>query len=224
MNNSCEIIQNCFFSENTIIFISGVPGVGKTTISYELLKKYNIFRLIQETDLIREILRGYNDFLNSRLDHQYNKLFGEIEITDHTKLLTFQEAKIQCLNMKNSIEHIVARQQRKSIATIFNGVHIIPEILHGIGEDDNIIFINLYVTDEKEIFRRIMGRNPTSYMLDNISLIYQTNQDLYLSTEKLAENCSNVFNVDVTNLDIENTVIKIIYCINKFYNNNLIIL
>lgn len=49
--------------EGFIIFVSGVPGVGKTTISYELLKRFNVFRIIEETDLIREVLLGYNAFL-----------------------------------------------------------------------------------------------------------------------------------------------------------------
>ena len=49
-----------------IFLISGVPGVGKTTLSYELLKRFSTFRIIQETDLIREILRGYNEYLQER--------------------------------------------------------------------------------------------------------------------------------------------------------------
>ena len=41
-------------------FISGAPGVGKTTISYELSKRVCVFRIIEKTNLVREILRGYN--------------------------------------------------------------------------------------------------------------------------------------------------------------------
>ena len=56
-----DLVQNnyeCFeIPEGFIVFISGVPGVGKTTISYELLKRCNSFRIIEETDLIREVLR-----------------------------------------------------------------------------------------------------------------------------------------------------------------------
>ena len=51
--------------ENLIILISGVPGAGKTTISWELLKTHQEFRLVEETDIIREILRGYNNHLTS---------------------------------------------------------------------------------------------------------------------------------------------------------------
>ena len=54
-----------YLPENLIILISGVPGVGKTTISWELIKVYQEFRLVEETDIIREILRGYNNRLAS---------------------------------------------------------------------------------------------------------------------------------------------------------------
>ena len=55
MNNKIEEVR---IPDGFVVFISGVPGVGKTTISYELLKKRAEFRIVQETDLIREVLRG----------------------------------------------------------------------------------------------------------------------------------------------------------------------
>ena len=56
--------------DGLIVFISGVPGVGKTTISYELLKNIGKFRIIEETDLVREILRGYNNYLKLKFGSQ----------------------------------------------------------------------------------------------------------------------------------------------------------
>ena len=58
MTNKSIINSNNIIPDNLIIFVSGVPGMGKTTISYELLKKFSKFRIIEETDLIREILTG----------------------------------------------------------------------------------------------------------------------------------------------------------------------
>lgn len=196
-----------------IIFISGVPGVGKTTISYELLKRYNQFRIIEETDLIREVLRGYNEFLQDSFGSDVAFIFDKIEITDHTKLLSLEEAKDQCMYMKNSFEQIIARQQRKGISSIINGVHIIPEVLNGLAGNHNIIYINLYIDNEQKIYERIVKRNPTSYMLDHIPFIYQTNRELYLSTKKLTTQTSHVFNIDVTDLNIDETIEKIITCI-----------
>lgn len=46
--------------QNLVLLIS---SVGKTTLSNELLKIYKEFKLIEETDVIREISRGYNAYL-----------------------------------------------------------------------------------------------------------------------------------------------------------------
>lgn len=215
-----KINQKLIIPSGLIVFISGVPGVGKTTISYELLKKFNEFRIIEETDLIREVLRGYNDYLKIEFGSQVDFVFEKIKITDHKKLLTYNEAKIQCETMKKSFEQIISRQQRKGIASIINGVHIIPEVLAENTGNDNIIYINLYVTNKHEIYQRISVRDSSSYMLDYIPFIFQTNQDLYLSTKKISLKYSNVFNIDVTNLNVNSTINKIIICINKYLNRN----
>lgn len=213
-----KINQESIIPDGLIVFISGVPGVGKTTISYELLKKIEKFRIIEETDLIREVLRGYNDYLKIEFGNQVDFIFEKIHITDHNKLLTFDEAKVQCKIMIKSFEQIVARQKRKGIASIINGVHIIPEILNGISENNNIIYINLYITNEQEIYNRILNRDSCSYMLNYVPFIFQTNTDLYLSTKKIALKHHHVFNIDVTSLSIEDTINKIVCCINKSLN------
>ena len=201
-----------------IVFISGVPGVGKTTISYELLRRCDKFRIIEETDIIREVLLGYNDYLKNEFGDKIDFLLKEINITDHTKLLTLNEAKEQCIYMKSSLEQIVARQQRKGIATIINGVHIIPEVLNGIA--DNIVYINLYVTSANQIYNRILHRNPSSYMLEYIPLIFQTNLDLYVNTKEIALNTPCIFNINVTESTIEDTMRKVVSCITDFIANN----
>lgn len=65
-----------------IVFISGVPGSGKTTISYQLLKKIDDFRIIEETDLVREVLLGYNEFLLKEYKSK-SQFLETINITDH---------------------------------------------------------------------------------------------------------------------------------------------
>lgn len=208
--------NNLIIPDGFIVFISGVPGVGKTTISYELLKRFDKFRIIEETDLIRETLRGYNEFIKAQFGDIGNCVCNKIQITNHTKLLNIDEAKEQCTFMKSSLEQIVARQQRKGISTIINGVHIIPEILNGIAQNKNIIYINLYVTNRDTIYNRIKNRNPNSYMLNNIQLIFQTNNDLFESTEKLVKEGNKMFNnIDVTFLKIDETINAIIECIKR---------
>jgi len=201
-----------------IVFISGVPGVGKTTISYNLLKKYNEFRIIEETDLIREILRGYNEYLIENYKFAQN-LSSDITITDHKKLLTLNEAIVQCNHMKKSLEKIIERQQRKGISTIVNGVHIIPSVLNGIANNKNVIFINLYLENEHDIYTRILNRDPNSYMLNHTDMINSTNKDLCEDTEKLQKQYPYLFNnINITNLSIEETIELVMNCIEKRLN------
>jgi len=203
-------LNNIEIPEGFIVFISGVPGVGKTTISYELLKRFNEFRIIEETDLIREVLRGYNYFLEQEFPTQSNDIMNQIKITDHTKLLSLEEAKQQCNFMRSSFEYIVDRQKRKGISSIINGVHIIPEALNGLAENRNVIYINLYITSEQALYTRLFNRNPESYMINHIPFIYKANMDLYTSTEKLSVKFPYLFNnVDVTELSVDETISKI---------------
>lgn len=194
-----------------IVFISGVPGVGKTTISYELLKRFNCFRIIEETDILRDALRGYNEFICKKNGSQIQVLLNDIEISDHTKLLSLEDAKQQCIIMQRALENIVARQQRKGISSIINGVHIVPEILKSLADNPNIIFINLYTNTPDTLHKRILQRDPKSYMLQHIPFIFQSNLDLYYSTQKLCDsNVHSFYNIDISSLDITETLSRIV--------------
>lgn len=207
--------------EGFIVFISGVPGAGKTTISYELLKRFNVFRIIEETDLIREILRGYNSFLEHEFPIQSRDILNQIRITDHTKLFSLDEAKQQCNFMKYSLEQIVARQKRKGIPSIINGVHIIPETLNGLSGNKNVIYINLYINNEQALYERLVNRNPQSYMINHVPFIFKTNRDLYTSTEMLSQQSPYVFNnIDITQLSIDQTICKITQQISSLVDKN----
>ena len=190
-----------------IFLISGVPGVGKTTLSYELLKRFSTFRIIQETDLIREILRGYNEYLQERYCD-----CNHILIPDHTKIFTYEELKEQCTIMKNSIEQIVLRQIRKGIPSILNGVHIVPEILNSIAGNHRIKFINLYISSIDVLKKRLSNRDAKKYM-PHLDVLFEANCELYKSTQKLCEENPNTFqNLDVTYLSIEQTIATALKC------------
>lgn len=206
--------EKLFLPDGFIVFISGVPGVGKTTISYELLRRINLFRIIEETDLIREVLRGYNSFLEHKFPAQSRDILERIRITDHNKLLSLDEAKQQCEFMRSSFEYIVGRQKRKGIPSIINGVHIIPEALNGLADNHNVIYINLYIHSEQSLYTRLVDRNPESYMINHVPFIFQTNNELYTSTEKLSKKYPYVFNnIDITELSIDETIYKIVQLI-----------
>ena len=200
--------------KDLVILISGVPGVGKTTISYELLKTHKEFRLIEETDVIREVLRGYNNYLASVYKLSIENIYA------HDIFLSYEMARQQCNIMKNSIINIIKRQQRKGIPSIINGVLIIPEELYLNMPFPNILYINLYIDSEKKLWDRLKNRNPQKYKPEYIPLIYQTNIDLNNSLCSIPKDLCKVYSINVSIFSIEETLKKIdeIFC-EIYYNS-----
>lgn len=197
---------------NLIVLISGVPGVGKTTISYEMLKKYEEFRLVEETDIIREILRGHNNYL----EKTYNISFQDV-IYEHNVFLSYEMAKKQCQIMKNSIINIIKRQQRKRIPSIINGVHVIPEELYLSVKAPNIIYVNLYVDSEAALWKRLKNRDPKKYKPDCIPILYKANIDLHNSLKHIPNNLFKVYSINVSNLTVKETLSTINDIFNDIY-------
>ncbi len=194
--------------ENLIILISGVPGVGKTTISWELLKTYQEFRLVEETDIIREILRGYNNLLTSIHKSPLDEIYA------HDIFLSYDMARQQCKIMKNSIINIIKRQQRKGIPSIINGVHIIPEELYLSTPFPNILYINLYIDSEKDLWTRLSKRDPQKYKKECVPFLYQANVDLNNSICNIPSNLCKIYTINISNLTIQETLSEIdkIFC------------
>ena len=199
--------------ENLIILISGVPGAGKTTISWELLKTHQEFRLVEETDIIREILRGYNNHLTS-----VYKLSSD-EIYAHDIFFNYDMAKQQCKIMKNSIINIIKRQQRKGIPSIINGVHIIPEELYLSIPFPNILYINLYIDSEKALWNLLSKRDPQKYKKEYLPILYQTNVDLNNSLCNIPKDLCMIYSINVSNLSIQETLSKINKILYTIYQN-----
>lgn len=200
--------------KDLIILISGVPGVGKTTISFELLKRYKEFRLVEETDIIREVLRGYNGYLSST----YKSL--QEDIYPHNVFLSYDMAKQQCKIMKDSIINIIKRQQRKSIPSIINGVHIIPEELYLSLPFPNILYINLYIDSKEELWNRLKDRDSQKYKPNCVSCLYQTNVDLKNSIDKMPKNLCKIYSINISSLSIDETLFKIDEIFNTIFNVN----
>lgn len=202
MNNEYALPQDL------IVFISGIPGVGKTTISNELLKTYKEFRLVEETDIIREVLRGYGSFLTE---------VGECStdyIYPHDIFLSYEMAVQQCRIMKNSIINVINRQQRKQIPSIINGVHIIPEELYVHISNPNILYIILYVDSEETLWKRLKKRDSQKYTPQCIPYLYKTNLELLNSIQRIPQESCKLHSIDVSNLSVEDTI----YNIDNFFN------
>lgn len=195
--------MNRIIGDNMIVFISGVPGAGKTTISYKLLKNLEVFRIVQETDILREILRGYNEYLIKNTPIDKSEL---ISILPHTDLLSYSRAKEQCEAMKYSIEEIVKRQNRKCIPTIICGVHIIPEILHKSISGNNIKYVNLYFDSEEDLYSHLKDRDENKYGKKNVPFLFKMNSELQNSILSLQlANPTCFISVNVGKCSIEET-------------------
>ena len=80
-----------------------------------------------------------------------------------------------------------------------------------LSEYDNIIYVNLCVNNEKELRDRIQSRDPDSYMLSNISFIYERNLELSGDVEVfIASGSKRHQNIDSTNLTVHEVVDLII--------------
>ena len=187
-----------------IVFISGAPGAGKTTISYELLQNYDEFRIVEETDIMREVLRGYNEYLSNEFKEPLSN------ILPHNEWLSYQQAKEQCEIMKYSLKNIVERQKRKKIPTIINGVHIIPEVLYAFINVPNIIYITLYFDSQDALYRRIQKRDCQKYGKKSIPFLFETNTELYRQAQFLhLRNPNNFLSINISDLSIAETIKKI---------------
>lgn len=198
--------------DNTIILISGTPGIGKTTISHLLLSAFPELLMIEETDIIREILLGYDEYLS------INKINNLNELCDHNVILDYEMALEQCHIMKASIRNIILRQQRKGIPTIINGVHIIPEVLYDYLDFPNVIYVILYTDTKRELEKHYMSRNDNKHP-KSLSLTFDMNKKLFRRSSDLIGHKKNVFVINISSLSASDVNDIIAKRLKNFYDS-----
>ena len=208
-----------------------VYSVGKTTTAYNLIKSTTIFRRVSELDIIRTIVRSviheyeHNQHIYEKKQHEYSALFKSIAEND------LDTAKQQSKILIPYVREIVLRQQRRKIPTIIEGTSIIPSTYFVNGKpidgfEKNVVFVNLYISDEAEHYRRRIERcmerdykTSVDFIYDEIKIIRKNkNTELHLETECLSKIVPNVFSIDIANKSEAEVTHYILQLLKKLYD------
>lgn len=222
--------MNIHIPSDCILMLSGVPCVGKTTTAYNILKSAPEFRRVSELDIIRMIIRSVfrsledGEYLNKEVvQEHYAALFSSLSEKD------LPEAKQQSKLLIPFIKEIVDRQQKRKIPTIIEGSSIVPStFFHNNkpieGFEHNVIFINLYLSDENEHIQRRIRRcierenaNGISLAQEKISKIRSSkNYLLHHETLELSKETNRVYSIDTADMSQDAVVDKIMQIIHSF--------
>ncbi len=222
-------------ADNTVLILSGVPCVGKTSVAYKIIQKYSIFRRVSEMDIVRAVIRTvFNDLINESLlsqdivDKYYSELFTSLTVSD------LNTTKLQSQKLIPYIKEIILRQQRRKIPTIIEGSGIIPSLFFPEEKplewlNSNIVFVNLYISDAKEQKRRRNNRYfERGYASDYNEIIEREdlvmsdkNQSLHTETLSLSNIFPNVFSIDTALLTTDQISMKIMDMVVSYFSNKL---
>lgn len=219
--------------KDVILMLSGVSCVGKTTVAYEIVKNYPVFRRVSEFDLLRTVVRTAYEYLakeayidKNELTSKYSALFESITSSN------FDITKLQSEQLLPYVKEIVLRQQRRRIPTIIEGAGIVPNTYFPSNQplswlNNHVIFINLYISDEEEHISRRRSRSEERGYHESVSkteiIISQSraekNQLLHIQTVELQQIFKNVFSLDVSSCSPSLAASKIMELVFDYFNN-----
>lgn len=151
-----------------IIFISGVPGTGKTTLAYKMALKHKIDKIVS-LDLLKVTLKTfYDDKYINTTTHEAYKLENLDVIEGFLK---------HCNVVNNYYEKIIKNIKDKTI--IVEGATITQDFINKFNEYD-CRNINLYVKNKDSLIKRYKKKmkQRKSNWIDNINEIMKINQYL----------------------------------------------
>lgn len=170
-----------------ILFISGVPGTGKTTLAYEMALKYKIDKVVS-LDILKICLKTYinNDYINTTTHEAY-----KIENVD---VITGYQRHCKIINsyFVNIIKGI------KDNSMIVEGATVTEEFIKQF-EGYECHLINLYVDDKEVLLNRYKEKMKVrkSNWIQNIN-------EIMIINEYLKDNSSN--NVNITRRVIDESM------------------
>lgn len=191
-----------------VLVISGMPGVGKTTLAINLIKKYREFRSINQMNLLRFATRYYD--VHPCNNNNYEE--GKIGL----RFVSYEEGQRHMHKLAPIIKAFIERQLLKKIPTILEGVDFYPPVMCSDPSNENVfnrvLFINLYCSDAQIHYTRLTEReldrqgNPSKVdtYFDNIR---NKNELLHNDIIRLGRN--NIKSFDIKNLS-EKEVMQVV--------------
>jgi len=150
-----------------LLLLTGVNGVGKSTLSMQISSFLNIKRVVS-TDSIREVLRSNINSLESPELHRSTFSVGK-----HKHPISDWE---DCCNVvQNGIESIIDKSRREGVDLILEGVHLKPDnqIIRKWEEEGGVaVGLILYVHNEENHKEMLISREKETWR----------NADRYLSS------------------------------------------
>lgn len=183
-----------------LLLISGMPGVGKSTIAHNILANNPDYIIIEEVDIIREALRGY---INSNSDNLNISKHDKEILNNASYELNTEDFLYQCKLLQPSILAICKRLRRKNIPAIIEGVNLdfvsmfanLRSIL------SNFSCINFYISDEKSHHKNLLNKYKRGGELTSEF------EDIIVQRAKLCYDRLNIFisqnsEVSIFNVDL----------------------
>ena len=220
-------------SDDTILILSGIPCVGKTSVAYKIIQQYPDFRRVSEMDMVRTIIRAVlNNLINDSIlaediiKQEYSDLFETLTVSD------LNTTKLQAQKLMPYVKEIILRQQRRKIPSIIEGSGIIPSLFFPNGTpvewlNSNIIFVNLYISDDNEQKKRRHTRYIERKYTSDYSeiekreavVMSEKNCELHTETVNLGKKFPNVFSIDTSYISLEEIAAEIIDIVKSCFSN-----
>lgn len=219
--------------KKTILLLSGVSCIGKTTTAYKIIERCDGFKRVSELDLIKTVVKSVITNLSSegyiskdKITSDFSALYELLPIND------FKTAKLLSQTIVPYVKDIIIRQQQRNIATVIEGADIVPSSYFPNGKplkwlNKNVIFINLYLANEDDHIKRkqmrcIEREYPETF--DSIKnstheIREEKNTLLHHETLELSKKFNNVYSIDISNKSPDEIVDSILDLINNYYSS-----